>query len=294
MTLSYNPKAPAWYSGGLDNGALQVGSNRGNVYYVNGTDWGDGDNANSGLRPDDPFLTIAHALDQCTSEAFDTIVVVDYWQPTGEVWPIVVDVRQVTIVGAPGGSYNRWCCVNPVGDAAAFSIQAAGVRLIDFYIMAGASHAGVEFSGGPERVGIYGCWFASGTHGVQWGVGEAGMSVQVEDCFFSTYLTGGGIELSNSPHCRVANNVFMRTGGVAINVAHDAHYSQILDNKIAMASDTQGIGITLCATVTEVMVDGNSAFWGETVNNNPYLDNAGANVNCWGLNYHGNTLVLPA
>lgn len=294
MTLSYNPKSPAWYSGGLDNGALQVGSNRGNVYYVNGTDWGDGANTNSGLRPDDPFLTITHALDQCTTEAFDTIVVVDYWTPTGEVWPIAVDVRQVTIVGAPGGSYNRWCCVHPPDDTAAFEIQAAGVRLIDFYIDAGISHAGVEYSDTPERTGVYGCWFASGTYGIDMGVNEAGFGAQVGHCTFSTYLTAGGIIVGNQAHARVHDNVFLRTGGVAINVTNSAPYSQILNNVIAMSANTAGHGITLAANATEIIVDGNSAFWGETVGNNPYLDNAGANANCWGRNYHGNTLVLPA
>ena len=295
MTRSYNPKSPAWYSGGLDNGALQVGSNRGNVYYVNGTDWGDGDDANSGLRPDDPLLIIKRALAHCNDERFDTIVVVDYWQPTGEDWPIVVNVRNVTIVGAPGGSYNRWCCVNPVGDKAAFSIQAGGVRIIDFHIDAGASHPGIEFSGTPERVGIYGCYFNSGTHGVEWGVNEAGFSIEIGHCHFTTYLTAGGIEISNSPHCRIHDNVFQRPGGVCINFAHaGSGHGQILNNVMAIDSDVQGRGITLAAGTVENIVDGNSAFWGETVNNNPYLDNAGVNANSWGLNYHGNTLVLPA
>jgi hypothetical protein len=84
-------------------------------------------------------------------------------------------------------------------------------------------------------------------------------------------------------------------GGVAIDITSTGNCSghQILNNIIAMPSDTQGIGITLGANCTEAIVDGNSAFWGETINNNPYLDSAAANANSWGMNHHGNTHVLP-
>jgi len=148
MTMNYNPKSPAWYSGGLDNGALQVGSNRGNVYYVNGTAWGDGDDTNSGLRPDDPFMTLEHALNQCNDEMFDTIVVVDIWQPTGEAWPIAVNKALVTIVGARGGSYNPWPCIRATGNTAVFEIQATGVRIINFHL---ASTATTSM---PARTGL--------------------------------------------------------------------------------------------------------------------------------------------
>lgn len=292
MAHTYNRKPPPFYNGGLGS-VLRAGANRGQTFYVNGTDWGDGDNGNDGLRPDTPFLTLTYALAQCTDEEFDTIVVVDYWTPTGETWPIAVDKRQVTILGAPGGSYDRWACVHPSGNTAAFEIQAAGVRIVDFYIDAGAAHAGIEYSGTPERTGVYGCSFMSGTYGVDMGVNEAGFGAVVEDCHFSTYLTAGGIIVGNQTRARVKNCVFMRTGGVAIEVTNSAPYSQILDNRIAMNANTAGRAITLAANTVEIMVDGNSAFWGETVGQNPYLDNAAADVNCWGVNYHGNTMVLP-
>jgi hypothetical protein len=165
------------------------------VYYVNGTSWGDGDDTNSGLRPDDPFMTLTHAIDQCTDERFDTIVVVDIWQPTGEAWPIVVDKRNVSIVGARGGTYNPWPCIRATGDTAVFEVRAGGVRIIDFHLEAGATHACIEFGGAaqPERVGVYGCYFNAGTYGIDIGVNEASFGIQIDGCYFATYLTAGGI-----------------------------------------------------------------------------------------------------
>ena len=289
-----NPKSAAWYSGGLDM-ALQAGSNRGNVYYVNGTDWGDGADTNSGLRPDDPFLTLTHAIGECTDEMFDTIVVVDYWTPTGETWPIAVDKAQVTIVGAPGGSFNRWPCVHPAGDTAAFDLQAAGIRLIDLYIDAGASHAGVEFSGGGERNGIYGCYFATGTHGVLGIAGSPSFGFQVSGCTFTSLLTAGGIYLNNPPFTRISDNVFCGVQGVAIEILQSAEV-QILDNRIACDSDVQGRGITLGAVCTRCLVAGNSAYYGNAAGmvQNPFLDSAGAAANDWMNNMWGITLAHPA
>ena len=293
--LNYNSKSPAWYSGGLDHGALQVGANKGQVWYVNGASWNTpvGDDGNDGLSPLTPFQSITHAVSVCNDDQPDTIVVLDHWQPADEIWPIVVDVGQVTIIGYAGGSYNRWIAIQTDENTACFSLQADAVRIVDFYMVAGVAHPCVEFSGGKARCGIFGCTFAGGTHGVEWGLNEAGFGTEIADCIFLTPLTAGGIEIVSAAYTMIRNNVFIRPAGICISIAGAANRSMILDNRMAIDSDVIGRGITLAAGPTEVVVDGNSAFWGETVNNNPYLDSGVANANSWGMNHHGNVHILP-
>lgn len=291
MAKNYNRKSPAFYGGGLD---LQAGANRGQVFYVNGTDWGDGDNANDGLRPDTPFLTLTYALAQCTSEEFDTIVVVDHWTPTGETWPIAIDKDQVSIIGAPGGSFNRFACIHPAGDTAAFEVQAMGVRIQDLYFDAGAAHAAIEFSGGKERTGIFNCNFMTGARGITGVAGSPSFGVEIGNCFFSHSLTGGGIYLNNPAVSRIHDCTFDRVVGVAIEIVQAGHM-QILDNRIGVDSDVQGRGITLGASCARCLVDGNTANFGSTaMAANPYLDSGGATDNDWLLNYRDITATLPA
>jgi len=78
---------------------------------------------------------------------------------------------------------------------------ADAVRIKDFYMVAGAAHPCVEFSGAKSRIGIFGCTFAGGQRGVEWGVNEAGFGIEIADCVFLAPLTAGGISASNSPYC---------------------------------------------------------------------------------------------
>lgn len=288
-----NLKNAAWYGGGLD-AVLQPGANRGKVYYVNGTAWGNGSDANTGLRPDVPFMTLTKALSMCTNEQNDTIVVLDFWQPTGETWPIAINKDMVTIVATPGGSRMMpWACVSPTGDTAAFSITATGVTIRNFYLMAGASHAGIELVGGPQRVGIYECFFASGTYGIAAAIHAAGMGLEVAGCDFASALTAGGISLVNPPWGRIHNNVFHGVTGVAISLAA-AGSMEILNNTIFCNADVQGRGIILGGG-SGCIIDGNHANFGDTaMAANPYLDSSVAGSNHWLLNYQAITAVLPA
>lgn len=296
--LNYNRKSPAWYSGGLDNGALQVGANKGQVWYVNGASWNApvGDDVNNdGLSPLTPFRSITHAVSVCNDDQMDTIIVLDHWQPDTEVWPIVVDKSCTSIVAYAGGSYNRWVVIQTDENEACFSIQADAVRIVDFTMVAGVDHPCVEFSDAKARIGIYGCTFWGGQRGVEWGVNEAGFGIEIADCVFLSALTAGGIEVANSPMCMIRNNVFIRPGGICISIVGAASYTMILNNRMAIDSDAAGRAITLAAGNTEIVVDGNSAFWGESKTaNNPYVDSCGADVNSWGMNHWANTHTLPA
>lgn len=299
MGINSNVKSPAWYGDAGLSSFLRPGANRGNIYYVFGLDGSIGNNANSGLRPDVPLLTIKAALAKCTNEMHDNIVVLDYWQPTGEDWPIVIDKTTVGIVGGFTGSFLPWACIVPVGDFAAFQVEAT-CHIQNLYFSGGASHGCIEIvdpgTGGPQRCSILHCYLGFGTplYGVYSANQGCGMGTEIAYCEFASAITGGGIVLGNPPWSRFHNNVFHSVGTVGISLSA-AGSCEILNNVIACDADTQGHGITLGAGCTDCIVDGNHANFGDTdMAANPYLDSAAAGINNWMLNYKGVTATLPA
>jgi len=262
-------------------GVLAPGSNQGKIVYVNGTS---GSDTASGFQPEKPLLTITAALALCTSDDNDTIVVLDYWSPATETFPIVVNKTGVTIVGARGGSYSSYVAMTPLSTTAIFSITAGNIRIMDLYLQGNAAAAGITFTGGSQRIGIYGCYFSAGTYGIQCTNNNPGAWLHIGHCTFASTLSSGGIEIANQAWFRVHDCVFNQVGGVAINVG-GAGGGQILDNQIATDSDVAGRAITL-GTATTTMVVGNSAGYGEAYAalNNPYLDNTATDTNHWSGN----------
>jgi len=292
MGNNANRKSPAWYGGAGVAEALRPGANRGNVFYVFGLDASIGSDTNSGLRPDVPLKTIKAALALCTNEMHDNIIVLDYWQPTGEDWPIVVDKTTVGIIGGFTGSFMPWACIQAPGDTAALQIEAT-CHIENLFFGAGANHGGIEFVGGPQRCSVWHCFFTAGKYGISAAVHACGAGTDVAFCEFHSALTAGGIYLDNPPWCRFHDNVFHSCGAVGISLLQ-AGSCEILNNVIACDADTLGHGITLGANCTDTVVDGNHANIGDTeMTLNPYLDGAAAGVNNWLLNYWGLTATLP-
>ena len=285
-----NPKSAAWYGSDLANYVIP-GAGLGNVFYCDGCA---GSNDNDGLTPQTPKLTLTAALALCTNDMNDTIVVLDYWQPAGESWPVSINKSKVNIIGTPSGSFRPWACVAPPGDTAGFSIAASDVIVRGFYFDAGASHAGIEFASNKCRMGIYDSYFGTGAMGVMSAAGGIEFGLEIRNCFFQQSLTAQGIYINDDPaFIKIIGNVFDRVQGVAIEVVQGGA-PMILDNVIALPSNTAGMAITLGASVTRAIVNGNSANYGDTVMGNvPFTDGAGAGVNSWLLNYQGTTAAMP-
>ncbi len=294
-----SPKQANWYLGGMAN---DMAPGAGHMFFVNGID-GVGDNANTGLTPTEPLLTITYALSLCANDHDDYIVVLDHWQPTGEVFPINVNKSKVHIIGVPGAG-AQWPTIVPTGATAAFDASAAYIEIAHFALQAGATSGCIESTvTGKWGILIRDCWFGvtgAGQDGFR-GVAPFDLPyLTITGCRFGAGLTRDGVRLDHNatrgkiglPHG--AGNLFDRVGGVGINLTGNCSEVGSFNNIFAMATDLAGGAITYSAGCADCIANGNSANFGEAVANNPYTDGAGVSANQWLLNYHGNTMTLPA
>ncbi|GAI23200.1 unnamed protein product, partial [marine sediment metagenome] len=140
----------------------------GNVFFVD-TAANGGNNGNHGRTMDQPLLTITEALDRCAYEHNDVIIILNYWTPAGEAWPIVVNKRQVHIIGAAMWGLP-FPAIVPDGDHACFQFDEAGCysEIAFLTIGGGAAHGGIELSvdNQAEGVWIHDCYFGHSWFGL--------------------------------------------------------------------------------------------------------------------------------
>ena len=249
------------------------------VFFVNGSS-GNDSAANFGQTPDTPLLTITKALSLCRTGKNDYIFILDYYQATGETWPIAIAKSQVHIIGITGNAIS-WPWVQPPGDTAAFTFgsDSAYSETAGLEIGAGASHGCIEFiTGGLWGVHIHDCGF--GTHNgmtAMCGIRATGGSTPtigeiinglIENNRFGAQLTLSGIEVpatfvgpNSVEGTIIRNNTFkVATGNFGINVlCTTANFADggIFDN-VFIVVDEAGAAITFAAGALG-MVDGNKA-----------------------------------
>ncbi len=309
---SGNPKSPAWYSGGL-SAVLPVGC--GNVYYVNGGSDGPVVDTNDGLTPDTPKQLLQSAIDLCTSNNNDVVVVLNYGGNARavEAWPVEVNKDLIHIIGV-GNAAQKWPVVSVLapaaGDTANPALLVTGSRV---------EIAGLELGGGDTAGcvhvgslgGVWGCWIHDCFFGITGdSVGQDGIRVPatfdapyltVTGCQFGPYVTRDGVRFdANATRCSIGlsgekENIFKNLAGIAINLAAAVTSPTICNNVIFVVSDDAGKGITLGATVAGAYVHGNFANFGDAdMAANPYSDGAAGDANTWILNYKGITAIMPA
>jgi hypothetical protein len=275
------------------------------VFFVNGVT-GDDTAGNYGQTPDTPLLTLTTALSLCTTNKNDYIFVLDYYQPTGETWPISISKGMVHIIGITNPAVP-YAWVQPPADTAAFSYTTGGAygEISGLDIGAGASHACIEVNtSGLWGNWIHGCTFGhtqgmSGLHGIWTPSGEM-IHWLVEDNTFGELLTSDGINIPtnsgpNSVRGTVIQNNRFRVSGIGINVpmtTADFDEGGIFNNRFEMSSDAEGKAITF-GTGAVGWVDGNVGAMndGAAPTNNPYT---GGTTMIWGINYKGGTALLAA
>ncbi len=272
----------------------------GSVFYVDGTG---GVDTNTGRTKEDPLLTVTAALALCTNDKGDVIQILrnsPSSPPGTETFPIVCDKSNVTIRGTLGkGLLSDSGIGSNVSNANTFNIEANYVTIEDLYIgckSGGSTGALVYFNGTRYGTTLRRIHFDS-QYPTAYGVyipADCPYTL-VEDCTFgradiASYTTGG-IVTAHATASKFQRNVF--TGcctGVNILLTTSVSNVTILDNRISLYSDTEGMAITM-PTGVGCVVDGNSAMYGKTAPaNNPYKD---LGTNDWGRNYSGGIAVMP-
>jgi hypothetical protein len=286
------------------------------VFFVDDGVGNDGVNT-GGQLPDEPFLTITKALSECTSAKNDFIFILNYYQATGETWPISISKGQVHIIGI-GYTSGPWNWVQPTGDTAAFSLTSGsdGVEIAGLEIGAGATHAGIEIvTGGIWNVHIHDCGFGTehgmtAKHGIRCTGGSTptiGEMINwlIDNNRFGIKLTASGIEVpttfvgpNNVKGTIIRDNIFrVVDNGQGINVpltTADFKDGGIFDNKFIVEGDDDGAAV-LFGTGTKGMVDGNQAVYKDesticaVATGNLFL--TGTDGMSWGRNYLSATLL---
>jgi hypothetical protein len=308
-----NPKNAAWYAGGGLAAVLPVGC--GKVFYVNGGSDGPVVDTNDGLTPATPKRLLQSAINLCTSNNNDVVIVLNYGgnARAAETFPINVNKDMVHIIGVSTPA-SKWPVVSvlaPAGaDTAKPALNVTGQRVeICGLELGGGDTAGcvhVGSLGGVWAAYIHDCYFgvtgdSVGQDGVRVPVTFDAPYLLVEGCQFGAYVTRDGVRVDgNATRGMVGNptgrgNLFKALAGIAINMSGSVASPGIYNNVLALPSNTAGKGITLSATVSGAIVDNNRSNFGDTeMANNPFADGAGAGVNTWLYNVKGITATMPA
>jgi len=296
-------KGPPWFGGqmgvpGSDTPlGFRMGAARGNVFYVDSSH-PDTNDANDGTDPNAPLRTITHAIDHCTANQEDYILVQNFLN-SAETFPININKAKVHL-------FSIWYAlgvgrtITPVGDTAGVLIAADKVELAGFEIGGGASHGAIEFPTATQSWGAhihhnrFG-WMTGAQDGIRMTGAVDKVQFLIHDNEFNDKITRDGILIEqNSTRSEIWNNVFRRVGGVGINLAtlctdiyaiHDNTFNTILD----------------AATGGSILCNLNSAgcmFYGNKTMHDkaamaqvPYRD---LGANHWGLNYYGILAIMPA
>lgn len=287
----------------------------GSIFYVNGGSDGPANDTGDGLTPLTPKRTLQAAIDLCTANKNDYVVVMNYGGNARavEAWPVEVNKDLIHIIGV-GTAAQKWPVVSVLAPAGADTanpallVTANRVEIANLELgggdTAGCVHVGSV--GGVWGVEIHDCFF--GVTGD--GVGQDGIRVPVTHdagyltvwgCRFGAFVTRDGIRVDGNATRAMLGlpgkpaNIFNQVPGIAIDMAGTVVFPSIMNNIISVPANTAGAAITLSANVSDAAVFLNHANYGETdMGNNPYTEGAGAGVNTWGLNYKGVTAQLPA
>lgn len=269
------------------------------VFFVDGNSAVGNDGVNTlGQVPDEPFLTITHALSLCTSGDNDYIFVLDYPSTAPEeTWPIVISKQRVHIIGVRNGILPTFKIVAPgdTVDTPVFAFGAAGgtygayceiANLIMGSEKSDSIRGAIESHyGGAWGNHIHHCHFGPegrSNTGASYGI-VAGRSSNtyaagemlyglIEKCTFGKALIEAGIFVGSGltdsgPNAIyglvIRDNIFyVNSGDVGIHInkaTANFRNGGIYNNRFILAADDTGDAITLAAGVTGGMIDGNIA-----------------------------------
>jgi len=301
MPVSANIKNPGYY--GFGGAHFIKHPTPGDVFYVTDAARG-GANANDGLTPLTPFLTITYAMTQLTGVR-DSYIFVQRTTIASETWPLEVTASYLHLIGTPDqGSPTP--AIHPEGNEHGLLVNAGGCEIAGFIFSAPAADLKsciyVGETGQQWQTHIHHNFFAwdSEAYDCIWLENQA-VQTRIHDNYFGAHgFDRYGIYGSTQVvRTLIEDNVFLVdgrevTGSEGIRLWTGVN-GAILNNKFTCPDSAIGEAIHITTGAGGgCMIDGNHAMSGIAANmtNNPYQD--ADDLNHWGLNYDCQTVRLPA
>lgn len=298
MALSQNVKHPGYYGFG---GAHYVRHpTPGDVFYVTDAARG-GDNANDGLTPATPFLTITYALTQLTGLR-DSYIFVQRTTPASETWPITISQAYLHLIGTPDQA-SPTPNIQPDTDNHGIVCAAGGIEIAGFIFKAPvANQDACIYSAAAQQ------WMNHFHHNYFAWDGEAYDCIRLDNqqqqvSIHHNYFGAHGFDnyaitsVSVAGRTLIEDNVILvhgreRDGAGGIYFSTQSGGSVIRNNDFTVPGLAAGEAIHLTGG-QDCLVTGNVAAEGvgATASANPYQEDG---TNHWGLNYSNQTAQLPA
>lgn len=273
-----------------------------------------GNDSNDGLSYNTPLLTIKAALAKCVDGRNDVIYIINYWQASGEDWPIVINKKLVHIVGVaqPNLPYPS---IHPPSDTACFTIHENGSYSEIAYLTIGGGNSFAGISLGPasspntkpEGVYIHDCtfghtWFGTPLSGID-SKEYGAVSCRIERCTFlgdlvqaGGKISGNGIDLTTTSAFHedlVIKDCYFMGVAIGINLAKGKG-AVITGNVFTIVDSAEGEAITLGAATLGCLIDDNRVANLETQSTKTGYRDLGSTKSHWGLNYTSILAKLPA
>jgi hypothetical protein len=292
----------------LDNSQSNkwIAKPKGRLFFVDGGSSGPTHNNNDGLTPNTPKQTLTAALALATSGADDVVYVLNYGsngRNAEPAWPVTVSKDLVHLIGVQSMENSKWPVVKPDDDNHALDITGHRVEVATLEVGGGATKAAIHVgsAGGIWAAYLHDLWFgvtgdSAGQDGVYVAAGEDAPYLMVEDCQFGSYVTRYGVLVDgNATRGMIGykQGNFFKSANIAINIAGAAGLTGILNNVFGLPSDTAGYAITMSATSSGTVIDGNrAAYQIAAMTNNPFRD-LSVTANHWVVNYQQGLTVAP-
>ncbi len=295
---SPNVKNPTYYGYGGAHYMRHPGPS--DVFYVNDAARG-GDNANDGLTPNTPFLTITYALTQL-SGLREPYIFVARTTLGSETWPIEIDQAYLHLIGTPDQA-SPTPAIRPQDDNHGLVLAAGGIEVAGFIFSAPVANvdACIYSAAGQQWMNHihhnYFAWDSEAYDCIR--IDNQQQQISIHHNYFGAHGFSNYAINATTPAGRtlIEDNVILVSGremdGVGgIIMLPVSGGSVIRNNVFSVPDQAAGEAINLTGG-QDVLVTGNVAAEGKTtpLGNLPWLD-AGI-LNHWGLNYGGIVASVP-
>ena len=279
----------------------------GKTFYVDATSGADGYGTLS-QNFNYPLETITAAMDLCTANKGDTIVVLANSPSSpaaNETFPIAMDVGGVLLTGM----YSRGLLSDSGfgtdvlnGNTITVSANYATIENLYLGVKTGGSTGNV-IEGGASAFSftLRNCYIEAqytALYGFYTGGSYDFPYLLLEDNVWgdnnSSKFTNA-IRLFNATRGMVRRNVFGGCSSYTIDLLASCGTANILDNRFHLSADTDGFAVYATSGSTGNYIDGNHAAYGlSTMTNDPFWEGGSDGDNNWGINYKNATAISAA